>query len=408
MWTEGLTERSPGSVAPTIVRERYGERGEVSIREVRGEAFVPDPLPPSRVSLTSLLADHHVALLNVERSVGLLAGMTESRARPVPDSVLRLATKPLIRREAIASSRIEQTYSDAQDLAIHGAGARASRPDTREVANYVAAMEHGLASTLPLCMRLVREMHEILMNGVRGGDAMPGTTRSTQNWIRGRGRRFEHARYVPPPPGPPLDACLGDLEVVWNSGIEGYPWLFTNAVCHYQFEAIHPFGDGNGRLGRLLILLMMIRGGVLRYPLVHVSGYFEHNRSTYYDRLLNVTLRGEWSEWIGFFAQAVEQQATEADGLVSGILEERERVRGFLIEGRAPERLLGLVDHLIEQPAISAAQVAKMFGVSNPTARKDIARLVNAGFLSEVTGKSYGRVYVARRILDLTDDEAWV
>ncbi|WP_287418153.1 Fic/DOC family N-terminal domain-containing protein, partial [Oceanithermus sp.] len=255
-------------------------------------AFAPDPLPP-KLEWTSELVR---ALAEAERALGELAGLGRTLPNPY------LFTQPFLRREAVLSSRIEGTQASLADLyAFEAQPALFALPEQRndvlEVRNYVRALEHGLARLreLPLCLRLLREMHAILLEGARGQNRAPGEFRRVQNWIGGSGS-IEDAVYVPPPPGEILSA-LDALEKYLN-GESPYPALVDVALVHYQFEAIHPFLDGNGRIGRLLITLMLIERGLLHEPLLYLSAYFERQREHYYRLLLEVSQKGAWEAWV--------------------------------------------------------------------------------------------------------------
>ena len=253
-------------------------------------AYVPGPLPPP-LAWTSEFA---LVLSEADRAVGRLAG--EGRRLPNPHIVIR----PFVRREAVLSSRIEGTQATLGELLAAQAGAAVERSpaDLREVGNYVTALEYGIErlTTLPLSLRLVREIHERLMSGVRGDVAAPGEFRRSQNWIGPAGCVLDDATYVPPPPSE-LMQCLGDWEKFLHD--ESLPSLVHAALAHAQFEAIHPFLDGNGRMGRLLITLLLVDGDVIPSPLLYLSAYFERTREEYYSRLLGITERGEWEEWAG-------------------------------------------------------------------------------------------------------------
>src|SRR5206468_8157121 len=251
-------------------------------------AYVPEPLPP-RFEWSAGLA---AALSAADRAIGRLAG--EGRRLPNPHLLIR----PFVRREAVLSSRIEGTQATLGELLAAEAGAAVERSpaDLREVGNYVVALEHGIGRlrTLLLSLRLVRELHEKLMHGVRGESAIPGRFRRSQNWIGPPGSTLASATYVPPPPDQLME-CLGPWETFLHD--ESLPPLVHAALVHSQFEAIHPFLDGNGRVGRLLITLLFIARSVLPSPLLYLSAWFEATRPEYYSRLLGVTERGEWEEW---------------------------------------------------------------------------------------------------------------
>ncbi len=276
-------------MTPAAKRQPHGRR----VRCPGGySAYVPEPLPPPIQWSAGLSA----ALSTADRAVGRLSG--EGRRPPNPHLLIR----PFVRREAVLSSRIEGTQATLGELLAAEAGAAVERSpaDLREVGNYVVALEYGVERlrTLPLSLRLVRELHDKLMRGVRGDAATPGEFRRSQNWIGPAGCTLGNAAFVPPPPERLME-CLGSWEVFLHD--ETLPPLVHAALAHSQFEAIHPFLDGNGRVGRLLITLLLVTKGVLPSPLLYLSAWFEATRSEYYARLSGVTERGEWEEWLDYF-----------------------------------------------------------------------------------------------------------
>src|SRR3989475_10469561 len=268
-------------------------------------AFVPNPLPPELDWTPTLVR----ALSDADRLIGRLAG--EGGRLPNPHLLIR----PFVRREAVLSSRIEGTRATLGQLLAAEAGAAVDRSpaDLREVANYVAALEYGVKrlKTQLLSLRLTRELHAKLMTGVRGGHATPGVFRTTQNWIGPPGCTLANAIYVPPPPDALVD-CLGAWEKFLRE--RSLPVLVQAALMHVQFEAIHPFIDGNGRVGRLLITLFLVEREVLPAPLLYLSAFFEANRAEYYDRLQGVHAHSEWAEWLAYFLNGVARQSEDALG----------------------------------------------------------------------------------------------
>ena len=357
-------------------------------------AFVPSPLPPPLTWDGSLA----VRLSAADRTIGRLAG--EGRRFTNPHLLLR----PFVRKEAVLSSRIEGTQATLGELLAAEAGAAVERSldDLREVGNYVAALEYGLErlSSLPLSLRLVREMHERLMRGVRGDVATPGEFRRTQNWIGPPGCTLNGATYVPPPPSE-LMSCLGAWELFLHD--TGLPPLVHAAMVHSQFEAIHPFLDGNGRVGRLLITLLLVQREVIPSPLLYLSAYFEATREEYYDRLLGVTERGEWEEWLSYFLNGMVIQSEDAlsriqriDGLLS---EWKLKLRG----GRSllPERTLDL---FAENPFWTVVGIAARLGVAYTTAQRAVDRLEAADIIAQVGEGRRNRVYCAEAILDVLEE----
>ena len=353
-------------------------------------AFVPAPAPR-----TLDLSNEVVALLDdASNSLGLLNGI--GRRLPNP----HLLIQPYLRREAVLSSRIEGTVTSLSDIYAFEAEQLAliAAPDVHEVRNYVLAYEYGLErlESLPLSRRFIRELHERLMAGVRGGDLQRGEFRSYQNWIGGATSR--DAVYVPPPPRQMLER-LNDFEQFIHE--RGLRPLVQAAVLHHQFEAIHPFGDGNGRVGRLLVPLFLAERGLLPQPLLYLSAFFERTRSTYYDLLLRVSTHGDWDSWLRYFLEAVRAQAADAAELADRLLELHARHRQGLQQVRATANALALADHLFVNPIVSASSVERALSVSAPTARSTIRALEERGILREITGRSWGRVFQADEIFRL-------
>jgi Fic family protein len=361
-------------------------------------AFVPHPLPPE-LELTWALIGR---LSAADRALSELAG----RARSLPNPHLLIG--PFIRREAVLSSRIEGTQASLSDLFFFDAGGaglteRLASPDVREVANYVRALEHGLARSreLPLSLRLIREVHAELMEGVRGEHLTPGEFRRSQNWIGPPGCTLMEATYVPPPPAEMMEA-LGELEKYLHSGSR-LPPLVRLALVHYQFEAIHPFLDGNGRIGRLLMALLLCHEGLLTQPLLYLSAYFEQHRQEYYQHLLGVSQAGRWSLWIGFFLAGVAEQARDALWRTETLLGLWQEYHQRFSTARSSALLLRLVDDLFESPVLTVPRAAKRLGITQRAANLNIQKLVNAGILEEVTGRMRYRLFVAQAIIDTAD-----
>jgi Fic family protein len=308
---------------------------------------------------------------------------------------------PLMRREAIQSSKIENTIATAEEVAVFEARHETGRPETIEVANYRQALSSGMQSELPLCRAVILEMHKILLGGTRGDHLTPGRFRSAQNWIGNDEHRFSTCRFVPPPPDQ-VEGCIDDLIRYLRDEKHAAP-LIAIGCSHYQFEAIHPFGDGNGRLGRLLVAMSLCQQGLIGYPVVYVSGYFEDHRDEYYRLLREVSLSGAWTEWTRFFLTAVAEQA--ADTLMR--LDRLETIRKDLMERlsgpQTPVNLLRLVEKLIEFPAVEIRTVAEWLGVTRPTASGYVRRLEAMGFLREWTGGGYARLWVAQPVIDVIE-----
>lgn len=364
-----------------------------------GPAFVPHPLAPELSwggPLVRLLGE-------AERALGELNGVGRRLPNPY------LFTRPFVNREAVLSSRIEGTQASLSDLYALEAGVPLfpeleAREDAHEVQNYVRALEHGLSSHLPISTRLLREMHATLMSGVRGQNRAPGEFRRSQNWIGPAGARRRDATFVPVPPGPPLEEALSKLERFIHAQND-LPPLVEIALVHYQFEALHPFLDGNGRVGRLLITLLLLERQLLTQPLLYLSAYFERHRAAYYEHLLAVSQRGEWEAWLAFFLRGVEREARDAAQRAQKLLDLREAWRARYQQERASGNLLAATDRLLAQPITTAPQLQQALGVANRSAQLIVERLLRDGVLTEVTGKQRGRVYVARPVLDILELE---
>jgi Fic family protein len=353
------------------------------------QAWLPGPLPPPLRWGEALVG----ALSAADRAVGRLAG--EGRRLPNPHLLIR----PFVRREAVLSSRIEGTEATLGELLAVQAGASVARSpaDLREVANYVVALEYGVErlAKLPLSLRLLRELHEKLMRGVRGDVSAPGEFRRSQNWIGPAGCTPAQATYLPPP-ADRLMECLGAWEGFLHRDVS--PPLIVAALAHSQFEAIHPFLDGNGRVGRLLITLLLIEKGVLPAPLLYLSAFFEATRAEYYARLLAVTERGEWEEWLAYFLRGVAEQAEDALARIMRIdtLVTAWRRRLAAEKSRLPEQALDL---FVENPFWTVNKVAERLGVAFTTAQRAVERLASTRVVTCVTEGRRNRVYCARELL---------
>jgi Fic family protein len=340
------------------------------------------------------------ALSEADRKLGELAGL--GRALPNP----HLLARPFIRQEAVLSSRIEGTQTDIAELYAYEAHqleipgfAGQPRPDAHEVANYVAALEYGLQrlAEIPTSLRLIREVHQRLMQGVRGNHHDAGQFRPDQVWIGPPGSSLQEATYVPPPV-PEMALALDNLEQYLHSD-DPLPPLIRLALIHYQFEAIHPFRDGNGRLGRLMMPLLLVEWGHLPAPLLYLSAYFERHRDQYYQRLLQVSERSAWQEWLLFFLQAVAQQAGEAAIEARRLQDLHFSWRQALQGTKAPGWTLDLVDILLVSPVLTALVVREQCGVSHPAAMQALRRLEALGIVREVAGRGRSRLFVAAAVL---------
>ncbi|MBM4155415.1 MAG: Fic family protein [Lentisphaerae bacterium] len=339
------------------------------------------------------------ALSAADRALSELAGV--GRTLPNPHLLIR----PFARKEAVLSSRIEGTQASLSDLFFfEAAQERKPGSDVREVANYVTALEHGLSrlSDLPVCLRLVREVHGQLMAGVRGQEKTPGEFRRSQNWIGPVGCSLNEARYVPPPPEE-MDDALAAFERYLHSPTD-LPPLVRMALIHYQFEAIHPFLDGNGRMGRLLLILLLCHEKLLPQPLLYMSAYFERNREEYYRRLLDVSLKGAWEAWVLFFLRGIEEQALDAVQRSDRLLSLWGDYRHRLHAERAGSLSLRLVDDLFHWPALSVMKVAARLPATPAGVQRCVDRLERVGILRETTGAKRNRMYLADEIVGILEE----
>ena len=361
-----------------------------------GWAFVPHPLPPV------LAIDWELAGLAADAtgSLGELAGLM--RAMPNP----HLLYAPFVRREAVLSSRIEGTRASLQDLVVHEAGgAQAGRSgDAPEVANYVRALEHALArrASLPVSLRLLREMHALLFEGLEAARLAPGEFRRSQNWIGRPGSSLLDATFVPPPPDA-LDGLLSDFETFLHQ--DGpLPPVVRLALIHYQFEAIHPFLDGNGRIGRLLILLLLVEWQLLPGPALVLSAYFERTRREYYAHLLSVSREGTWHAWLRYFLGGIVAESRDANRRSRALIELREDYRARVVQDtRSPGSALRILDGLFEVPALSIPATATALGLTQRTVQLQVARLEALAILRETTGRLRDRIFIAPGIIDIVD-----
>jgi Fic family protein len=357
-------------------------------------AFVPAPLPP-KIDLSFELMRR---LSEADHALGTLGGI--GRILPNP----HLLTQPFLNREAVLSSRIEGTEASATDLALFQAAGspESNESDVREVSNYVTALRYGLKrlDDLPLSLRFLREVHEKLMTGVRGGDRNPGEFRHVQNWIGPAGSRIDNATYVPPPVQE-MHAALDQFERYLHDR-SPMPVLLRAALVHYHFEAIHPFLDGNGRVGRLLIAFILQVENVLDQPLLYLSAFFERHRREYYRRLVEVTMKGAWLEWIDFFLQGVTEQANDAVRRTRELLDLSENYRRKIAPARNAGVLSSLIDRLFASPAITIPSVATDFKMSYPAAKKNVQKLVALHILKP-RRSGRGSVYVAEDLLKIVE-----
>jgi Fic family protein len=357
--------------------------GEETVR-----AFVPPPLPPNPpVRLEAL--QHRLEQAN--QSLGRLDGL----ASVLPN--LSLFSYAYVRKEAVLSSQIEGTQSSLSDLLLFENDEAPGVPlnDVQEVSNYVAALNHGLKRLregFPLSLRLIREIHEVLLSKGRGSDKQPGEFRHSQNWIGGA--RPGTAVFVPPPPELVID-CMSALERFLHDERPDLPLLIKAGLVHVQFETIHPFLDGNGRLGRLLIAFLLCAAGVLREPILYLSLYFKQHRSAYYDLLDRVRAKGDWETWLDFFLTGVgdtaEQAAAAARRIVAVFEEHRHKIEAL---GRPAASALRVFEHMQHNPIVSIPATARSIGISAPTVAKSLEHMRHLGMLREITGRQRHRLFV--------------
>lgn len=364
-------------------------------------AFLPAPLPPDPP--VRIEGELQTLLSAADLSVGRLDGSIQTL--PNPDLFVFM----YVRNEAVLSSKIEGTQSSLQDvLAAEAKILARNRPqDTNEVLNYIAAMRYGLERlpTLPVSVRLIREIHAKLMSGVRGSHLTPGELRTSQNWIGPPGCALREAAFVPPPPHEVPDA-LGKLETFLHDPGE-LPVLIRIGMAHAQFETIHPFLDGNGRVGRLLITFLLCERKVLGKPVLYLSHFFERQRQAYYERLQAVRDSGDWEEWLAFFLRGVLDVSAQAAETARRILALREQHRGVVTErlGNAAGNGHRVLEHLYERPIVSVADVQRLIGKTYATANNLVARMTDCGILQELTGQARNRVFRYRDYIALFHDD---
>ena len=365
------------------------------VRVVGYWAFVPNPLPPK--------LDWSDALVSLTSKAGLALGTLSGLGETLPNP--HLLIYPFIRKEAVLSSRIEGTQSSLSELLLFEATKAEKQRDVREVQNYVHAMEHGLKrlDDLPLSLRLIRELHAILMEGVRGERATPGEFRQSQNWIGPPGCTLNDATFVPPPVSEMM-GTLDHLEKFLHADTQ-LPPLVELALVHYQFEAIHPFLDGNGRIGRLLITLFLCQRSILNKPLLYLSAFFERHRQEYYDRLLEVSQRGAWRQWIEFFLQAVVEQSNDAVRRARQLLDLHRTYYQTSLGKRLPPTAVELVELIFLRPVLNTRVVQEYLKVTFPAAQKAIKVLIEEGILAEITGGKRNKAYAAKEILEILEEE---
>jgi cell filamentation protein, protein adenylyltransferase len=379
---------------------RPSRLGRYVTTTVAGElvnAFVPPPLPPADLDLSGL----HQHLDRANQALGRLDGLTVM----LPD--VRFLLYLYVRKEALVSSQIEGTQSSFVDVLLFENRVPTTVPkeDVEEVSNYVAAMQHGLRRLqggFPLSLRLIREIHAILLKGGRGENRSPGEFRRSQNWIGGS--RPGNASFVPPPPAEMMEA-LDRFERFLHDDKHGLPLLVEAGLVHVQFESIHPFLDGNGRLGRLLITLLLCAKGALKEPLLYLSLYFKKHRNQYYEHLQRIRTEGVWEEWLEFFLEGTAVTAQEAAETATRILDlfskDREKIQKL---GRPSASALRVHEYMQRKPIANIAATAKALKLSIPTVTVALNHLVRIGIVEEVTGKRRDRLFTYSRYFNIVSE----
>lgn len=383
-----------------ISNQNQGRAGRY-VRQTSGyTAFIPAPLPPHPA--IRLEGELQSWLSRADRALGRLDGSIQTL--PYPDLFVAM----YVRKEAVLSSQIEGTQSSLQDLLAAEADIfSATRPrDVDEVVNYVRAMNHGLTRLreLPVSIRLIREIHEQLMHGVRGQHLTPGEPRTSQNWIGPAGCTLANATFVPPPPHE-VARALGELELFLHRD-DTLPLLVRIGLAHAQFETIHPFLDGNGRVGRLLITFLLCEKDVLLKPVLYLSHYFKHHREEYYDRLQAIRDHGDWEQWLVFFLKGIYEVSQQATETARRILLLRETHREMITNafGRAAGNAHRALEYFYEHPIVSVAEIQNLINTTYPAANNLTQKFVDHGVLVEVTGQKRNRRFVYRDYTALFND----
>ena len=367
------------------------------VRNLSGQlAFVPNPLP----ALLAWDNELGTVLSAAERAIGRLAGIGQT----LPDP--RIVLRSFLRREAELSSRIEGTFANFKQMVLFEQNEWVEQgvPDVREVVNNEQALSYGLEAvqkhSRPVSLSLLKEMHAVLMRGVRGEDKQPGQFRTVQAHI-GRSDRIADARFVPAPPLLVSD-LMADLEAFFGSSSD-LPPIARAAMIHYQFEAIHPFADGNGRIGRVLILLLLCAEGVLPIPLLNPSAFLQRERTEYYRHMLDVSQRGDWTSWVKFFARGIASEALDAVERIERLKRLQAEYYARLQSARVSSILLRLVDELFVTPAITVTQAARVLGVGYTSAQKNVEKLVMARILRKTGNGARNRIYLAEGVVQAVE-----
>ena len=356
--------------------------------------FVPDPLPPK--------FEWNDTLVNSLSKADHILGKLSYEGSKIPNP--RLLIRPFITREAVLSSRIEGTQSTLEEVLEEEAGGHVNRSpdDLQEVKNYIIALDYGIQrlKDFPFSLRVIKEIHEKLMKGVRGKHATPGEFRHSQNWIGTPGCNLTNAKYIPPSKDELMD-CLSAFEAFLHD--RTLPPLIHIALCHYQFEAIHPFLDGNGRVGRLLISLLMLEHKMLSSPILYLSAFFEATRDEYYKHLYNISSKGTWNEWFLYFLNGVSIQSLD-------VLSRAERINNkikewqMIIGGDTSGLLERIIQHFAINPFVTVKNISHVLNVAFTTAQRAINKLETLGLVSKISDTKRGRVYCAKAILEILEE----
>jgi Fic family protein len=362
------------------------------------QSFVPPKLPPNPpLNLEKLYSN----LDKATKALGQLDNVTEF----VPN--IELFIYMYIRKEALLSSQIEGTQSSFSDLLLYENKEQPGVPidDVEEVSNYVAAINYGLKklkSGFPLSLRLIKEIHAVLLRGGRGANKEPGNFRLSQNWIGGT--RPGNARFVPTPPEKLME-CLGEFEKFIHDDKYKLPLLVKTGLLHVQFETIHPFLDGNGRLGRLLITFLLCKSGTLKSPALYLSLYFKKHRELYYDHLQSVRTKGAWEEWLNFFLEGVTETAEQATKTTSRMInlfnKDEEKIKKL---GRAKDSALKVFEHFKSRPLNSVPSITKRLKMTAPTARASVNHLIKLGILKEISGKQRDKIFSYKAYMNILNE----
>lgn len=369
-------------------RQLSKDRAGIYVLQPGGfRAFIPKPLPPAPpICYTDELLD---ALSLADRRLGRLDGAADILPEP------ELFVTMYVHKEAVLSSQIEGTQASLVDVLEYEAGAekRGLPSDVIEIVNYVAAMNYGLerVKELPLSLRLIREIHARLLSGTRGSERVPGEFRQSQNWVGPPGSTLADAMYVPPPVHEMKEALHHLEQFIYTQS--HIPALVMCGLLHSQFETIHPFLDGNGRMGRLLITFLLCQQGILKRPLLYLSHYFKQRRSEYYDRLQAVRDRGEWEEWLTFFLRGVAEVSAQATETARRILALQQEHRSFIQSRMRTINASRLLEHLFHRPVISVANAAKLLSITPEGANRLVSEIASLGILKEMTGRPRKRLF---------------